>query len=137
MLAEQLWQEWRARRAAAAIEPVMRFSREGLVVGAGTVLATADASGGEVALAADQRRLQALLAAAHLRPAEPGALIHLRKAAHCWGRGEVVLADIHLALSGVSRLRRPEVDAQRLFLAERLMQEGFEPDVILTVADFM
>jgi hypothetical protein len=103
LLAERLGREWRARRTEALLDPVMRFSCGGLVLGAGTILAKVDASGGESALAVDERHLRALLAAAHLRPAEPGALIHLRKAVECWGRGEVVLADV----APMERLPKP------------------------------
>ncbi len=41
MLAERLNSEWQARRRSATIDAVMRFSDEGLVWGAGVVLARA------------------------------------------------------------------------------------------------
>ena len=51
MLADRLSKAWDARRRSTAIDPVMRFSDEGLVLGAGTVLAKSDESGeGAIAL---------------------------------------------------------------------------------------
>jgi len=42
---------------------------------------------------------------------------------------------MHLALSGLGRLERPQADAHRLFLADGLLQSGLEPDAILAAID--
>ena len=108
----------------------MRFSDEGLTFGAGTVLATRRHQPSGVSIEVDEARLSALLAAAHLRAPSPGGLAHIRKAADCWTRGEVALADMHLALSSLSRLEQPAADAHRLLLADALLQAGFAAEVI-------
>jgi len=135
LLADQLGKAWRARRATAPIDAVMRFSDEGLVLGAGTVLASADASGRDVRVEGDEPRLLALLAAAHRRAPTATSLTHIRKAARRWNEGEPSLAAIHLALSGLDRLRRPEADAHRLFLADHLLEAGLPTDALLKALD--
>jgi len=131
MLADQLSKSWDERRRSAPIEAAMRFSDKGLVLGAGTVLAPAAASGRDLAIGPLAPRLTALLAAAHLRKPTPLALAHLRKAADCRRGGQDALAAMHLVLSQVDRLRQPEADAHRLFLADGLLENGAEPDVII------
>jgi hypothetical protein len=127
----ELNKAWKAHRASAAIDPVMRFTDRGLVLGAGTVLAKSGADSRGVSVDVDASRLRALLAAAHLRALTSEALAHLRKAAERWSEGQESLAAMHLALSGVSRLERPEEAANRLFLADGLLRAGFEPGAIV------
>jgi len=109
----------------------MRFSDQGLVLGAGTVLVKADESGGAIAVDQSDPRLYALLAAAHLRRPTAGALAHLHKAAMRWSEGHEPLAVMHLALSQVAQLDQPEADAQRLFLADGLLDAGFEANAVV------
>jgi hypothetical protein len=109
----------------------MRFADAGLMLGAGTVLAPSGPSGRDLSIEGHEPRLLALLAAAHLCLPAVGALNHLRKAAQRWTEGEEDLAAIHLALSRLERLKRPEIDAHRLFLADGLLQAGFEAGAIL------
>lgn len=131
MLADQLSRLWDERRRSAPIDAAMRFTDKGLVLGAGTVLAPAEASGRDLAIGPLAPRLTALLSAAHLRKPTPLALAHLRKAADCRRGGQDALAAMHLVLSQVDRLRQPEADAHRLFLADGLLENGAEPDVII------
>jgi len=131
MLADELRKEWRERRASTAIDVVMRLADEGLVFGAGTVLVAAGESRRDVSIDPLEPNLSALLTAAHLRTPTFTGLMHLRKAGECWRGGDEALAAMHLALSGLDRLSRPEADAQRLFLADRLLRAGFGPDVIV------
>ncbi|HUO11143.1 MAG TPA: hypothetical protein VMU37_00150 [Caulobacteraceae bacterium] len=107
----------------------MRFSAEGLVLGLGTVLARRN--GASLAIDPTEPRLQALLTAAHLDEPTSIAMAHLRRAAECWSHGDEPLASMHLVLSRVDRLARPEADAQRLFLADRLMSAGCEPSAVI------
>ena len=125
MLAKRLEGAWRARRELLGIEPVMRFSEEGLVLGAGTVLARAAGCRSDISIDAAEPRLQVLLTAAHMRRPTTMALAHLRKAAERWSEGHGGLAAMHLALSGVDRLMRPDADAHRLFLADSMLDAGF------------
>lgn len=131
MLADRLGKAWAARRDTTEIDKVMRFSNEGLVLGAGTILARSRGSARDVPIDPLGPRLSALLAAAHLRNPAYSDLAHLKKAAECWGRNDDALAAMHLALSRVDRLRAPEDDAHRLFLADSLMKHGVPADDII------
>ena len=133
MLAERLGKAWRARQGEMSLDAVMSFARDGLVLGARTVPAPATKSGPNraIRLDASEARLVTLLCAAHLRPVTPGALGHIRKAAERWNEGDNGLAEVHLALSGIAKLAEPGPAAQRLFLADGLMEAGIEPDAIL------
>lgn len=135
MLAEKLGKAWAARRASTAIDSVMRFSDEGLVLGAGTVLAPSRGSGRDISLDPGDPRLQALLSAAHLRQPASSDLAHLRKAAQRWRDGEDALASMHLVLSRQDRLLQPEADAHRLFLADNLLSRGVATSAIFTACE--
>ena len=135
MLADQLATAWRERRESVAIDATLRFSDEGLVLGAGTILAASGETGRDVSVEPDEPRLRALLAAAHQRRPAAAALAHLRKAAQRWSEGEDALAAMHLALSGLGRLERPRADAHRLFLADGLLKSGLEADAIIAAID--
>src|SRR5580658_2490738 len=115
MLSDRLDKAWDRRRATTNVDAIMRFSNDGLVFGAGTLLAPTRDLAHEVSTNPSGPRLVALLAAAHLGTPTTGALNHLRRAAECWGEGEDALASMHLVLSQVDRLRDPDVDAHRMF----------------------
>jgi hypothetical protein len=119
VLSELLEQAWRERRQWAPIDVKPRLSNQGLLLGAGTLLATeADESVGQ------EPRITVLLTIAHLKTPSASTLAHLRKAARRWRDGDEALARMHLALSGLGSLRQPEADARRLLLAETLMDAG-------------
>jgi hypothetical protein len=113
----------------------MRFTDDGLVLGAGTVLWPSNSSGSDVQLGGPEQRLVALLAAAHLRPATLSGLAHLQKAVESWRGGDESLAAMHLALSGLDRLGRPVADAKRLFFADRLLSAGLDAETLLRALD--
>jgi hypothetical protein len=113
----------------------MRFADAGLVLGAGSVLSPAGDTARDISIDISQPRLLALLAAAHLRAATASGLAHIRRAAERWGEGEDHLASMHLALSRLDRLGRPAADAQRLFLADRLLDGGFRAETIIKALD--
>ena len=135
MLSEWLGKEWLARCASTPIDPVMRFSDEGLVLGAGTVLAPAATSDRSISMDRLELRLLALLAAAHRRTPTAAALAHIRKAIERRREGEEALAAMHLALSLEARLEQPEADAHRLFLADGLLDAGVDAETILKALD--
>jgi hypothetical protein len=135
MLAERLNEAWEASRKSVPIDPVMRFSSEGLVLGAGTILAKSRAPGRNVSIDPQEPRLQALLAAAHLSRPAGTALSHLCKAAERWNEGNDALASIHLSLSNVERLKWPIADARRLFLADGLLKAGFSASVMISTIE--
>jgi hypothetical protein len=113
----------------------MRFSDEGLVLGAGTILIEGRGAGRDSSIEALDSRLRALRTVAHVRPPTPSAFAHIRAATERWRQGYLGLAGIHLALSRLQRLERPEADAQRLFLADELMNQGVEAASILKALD--
>jgi hypothetical protein len=133
MLAERLGKAWRARQGEVPLDAVMNFTADGLVLGARTVLAPATKTGTNrtIRLEGREARLVTLLCAAHLRPVPPEALGHIRKATERWSEGDSSLAEVHLALSGMAKLAEPHLAAQRLFLADGLMEAGIVPEAIL------
>jgi hypothetical protein len=134
MLVERLRKEWDARKYVVPIDPHPRFAPEGLVMGAGTVLAPADAKGGLRSLNGQEGRVLALLSAAYGRAAEPSVLSAIDRAGKRWKDGEDCLALIHLALAGLRRLDDPEA-ARRLFMADGLMNSGIDPGLIPRALD--
>lgn len=132
---QKLDEEWRVRRRLEPIETVMRFDDAGLILGLGTVLSRAGPSARDISIDVSELRLLTLLAAAHRQPAPPLGLAHLRKAADRWRGGEDALASMHLALSGLDRLRRPVSDARRLFFTDRLLNGGFAPETVVRALD--
>jgi hypothetical protein len=134
MLAERLSKAWDERKRSTPIDPIMKFTAEGLILGAGTVLVRSS-SGRDIPIDRFEPRVRALLAAAHLQPPSAESLGHLRKAAERWREGDDDLAAIHLALSRIGRLAEPEVDAHRLFLADGLLKDGIEPDAIVAAIE--
>jgi hypothetical protein len=130
MTPEQLDIEWQELRRVGSLDAVMRFGNEGLILGLGTVLSRVAGDPREVSVEVSDPRLVTLLAAAHLQPAPPASLAHLRRAAQRWREHNDALACMHLALSGLDRLERPVVDARRLFFADRLLSGGFPADFV-------
>jgi len=115
--------EFEKRWEAAARRPIaaeMTFDGDVLVLGAQTRLA-------KVGAALDEPRLIALLAAAHGRPVIASPLRHIQRAMEKKQEDDLVMALIHLALSGLAKLSEPKADAHRLFLADELMSEGVAP----------
>ena len=122
--------EWRRRRADG-IHRSMAFAGDGLVLGAGTVLARG-AVGRQAFVPAPcdpEERVAALLSVAYRRLFEPGAIDRVRRASQCWSRGEPCLALIHLALLGLPPL--DDDAAWRLYLAERAIDGGVPADELL------
>ena len=107
----------------------MRFNREGLILGAGTVLAPpVGGESGIILVDGQEDRLQALLCAAYGQALPAGAISHVRQAAKCWNDGNAGRAELHLALA---RVPKGVPNAKRLFLADALLQAGAEPSTIL------
>jgi hypothetical protein len=119
----------RSRPIAYAAE----IGDDGLVLGAGTVLArtTRDSLGAPALDLADGAgRLYALFAAAHGRPMSPDLPRHLDEAFAHWRRGEKALANIRLAFAQIPRIE-DRSDAYRLFLAEELLDTGMSPAALM------
>jgi hypothetical protein len=132
LLADRLQKQWRARQATAPIHPTLTFKAEGLVLGAETVLAPIEDLSRPILSSALEDRLITLLSAAYHRPVGAAVIKHLRKAADRWRQGEHGLASIHLALTRLEPLREPHGASLRLFMVDRLLEEGVDPPSILT-----
>jgi hypothetical protein len=129
-----LLQKWDDR--ACRLYPRMEISGEGLMLGAGTVLAgTARDERGRLRLALDDEpRIMALLATAYYRPAETYVLAKMRRAAELWNDGEKALAHIHLAHASLPSCE--EVHALRLFVADELIEAGVTPQTLMKAQGF-
>jgi hypothetical protein len=114
---------------------VMAITADGLVLGAGTVLARLDHSREPTAgLVLDEpakERLLALLAAAYGRPVERRVVGNIRRASEYWRRSEQCLASIELALTGLPPLTDTEEASGRLHVADRLIGNGVAPNEAL------
>jgi hypothetical protein len=75
--------------------------------------------------------LTALLAAAHGRQVAAPSLRHIQRGLDKKRDGDLVLALIHLALSGTAKLEDSKEGARRLFLADALLSRGVEPTAIV------
>ncbi|MGH6796435.1 MAG: hypothetical protein ACREDH_14860 [Methylocella sp.] len=122
----ELLQKWEARNVYGRFHPGLEIGTEGLVLGAGTLLAKAAAdSRGRPHLAIDEPRVMAPIAAAYGKPVAPYVIARLRRAAELWVEGEKALAHIHLAHANLPPCGEDET--LRLFLAEQCFSEGITP----------
>jgi hypothetical protein len=128
---EILRPEWRKRARLRPMHRVPTITEDGLMLGAGTVLAKIDYSSqptaGLVLDKAAEDRLLALLAAAYRRPVERRVLGRIRRASQYWKDGQRHLASIELALTGLSALTDEHEASYRLYLADRLIGAGVSP----------
>ena len=131
MLVERLRAQWRAREQSRDIREAPVFETDGLVLGAGTLLTNAGDGRPAEELADGDTRLDALLSVAYGRRIDPHALGHVKAAATRWRQGDQARASLHLALSRLGRLSRPDDAAKRLFMADGLMSAGIAPEAIL------
>jgi hypothetical protein len=94
---QELLQKWDDR--ARGLHPRMEILGEGLMLGAGTVLAgmVQDERGRPRLILDDEPRAMALLATAYEQPVDARLLAKLRRAAELWNEVEKALAHIHLA----------------------------------------
>jgi hypothetical protein len=98
VLEQQLRDGWRVRERAIPISPVMTFTPDGLVLGAGTVLVAADGRRSLKSLQGQEARVLALLAAAYGKAVAPAVLGNIERAVKSWGDGDECLAHSHLLL---------------------------------------
>jgi len=116
--------------------PRTEITGEGLMLGAGTVLAEmAKNERGRPRLALDDEpRVMALLATAYDRPVEAYILAKMRRAAELWNEGEKALAHIHLAYASLPPCE--EEQALRLFVADELIEAGVTPRALMKAQGF-
>jgi hypothetical protein len=131
VLKTQLRDGWHARECAIPISPIPRFTHEGLVLGAGTVLIAAGGPRRQSSLEGQEARVLALLSAAYGRPVAPCVLGNVKRAAKSWSEGDDCLAYIHLAHAGLQSLHDFRAGAYRLHMAHCAMKHGASPRAVL------
>ena len=109
--------------ATTPIHGRMTLTGQGLVLGAGTLLAKLD--GKALPIEADQERIWTLLSVAYGHGVPLAVLGSLRRVAKHWHGGDKCLAAIHLAQMGLPEIG--EDAAYRLSLAAGLIDAGLAP----------
>ena len=130
MLDERLRDAWHAQERAVYISPVMKFTYDGLVLGAGTVLVGSDGTRRLQSLKGQEVTLLALLSAAYGKAVAPAVLGNIERAAKCWSEGDVCLAYIHLAHARLPELQNPREAARCLFIVDRFIKGGTSPRAV-------
>ncbi|MGH6852366.1 MAG: hypothetical protein ACREDJ_04030, partial [Methylocella sp.] len=132
----ELLRKWKARNRFGRLHPRLEITGDGLVLGAGTLLAkTPSGARGRPHLAVDEPRVMALLATAYGKPVAPHVLARLRRAAELWNDGEKALAHIHLAHA--DRPPCGEDETLRLLLAEECLSAGITPAELMKAQGFV
>jgi hypothetical protein len=132
---EQLQKQWRDSARFRALRANVALEKEGVVLGAGTVLAKRKHDGA-LELDGEEARVLALLAVALGRPVGPAVLRGIRHASKCTRAGDDCMASMHIALAGVPKLPDPLSAAQRLFIADGLIASGVSPRDIFAALEF-
>jgi hypothetical protein len=125
----ELKKQWDDDVSRRRYHPGLVIKDAGLVLGADTILVRmGETRSGAKALAvdADRERLLSLLGVSYRDQVPPGIVKNIEKASDQWRRGEKVLAHIHLAFTGLPKLKSAN-DAYRLYLAEALLDDGLPP----------
>jgi hypothetical protein len=135
---EEIRQRWSERSCAGALHPHLEITGEGLVLGAGTILAKmgGDSKGSPELSLDDERRIMAILATAYGRPLQAHVLDKMRRAAELWNGGDKALAHIHLAFAGLPPCDDMDL-ALRLFVADELIEAGASPATLMKAQGFV
>ncbi len=128
-----LEKRWQDEARFRGLRAGMRLEREGVVLGAHTVLAKRLQDG---ALASDDARVFTLLSVAYGTPVDPSVVGAIRRASKHARAGDECMASMHVALAPLPRLADPSSAARRLFIADGLMDGGVSPRDIWIALDF-
>ena len=109
----------------------MYFSRDGLALGAGTILLPAVGPRRLADLQGEEARVLALLAATYGKAIPPSVLGAIERAAKSWHEGDDIAAVTHLANAGLPLPVDPVEEARRLFVTDAFIQSGTHPLAIL------
>lgn len=131
MLHEKLWRAWSLQKRSVPISPAMYFSRDGLALGAGTILLPAVGPRRLADLQGEEARVLALLAATYGKAISPSVLDKIERASECWLEGDDVAAHTHLASAGLPLPADPSEEARRLFVTDAFIKLGTHPLAIL------
>lgn len=132
---EEHSEHWRAVGRFRGLHASMSLEKDGLVLGAKTLLVKRDCDGA-LALGGEETRLLTLLAVAYGYPLPLSLLDTIRKASKYARAGDEGMAAMLIALARMPRLRDPADAARRLFIADGLMEDGISPRDIWTALDF-
>ncbi len=134
--AEEILDLWAGRARTHKIHPALEITKEGLVIGAGTLLAKSKTDqNGRVRLRLDDEpRAMALLATAYERPIGVHVVARLRRACELWNEGEKALAYFHLAYAALPPCTPDE--GLRIFAADRLIEKGIAPTELMKAQGF-
>jgi hypothetical protein len=128
-----LQKQWRERERFRRLHAHLSLEKEGVVLGANTILAKRNNDG---ALDSNEARTFTLLAVAYGNPVDRSVLGKIDRASEHARAGNEAMAAMHIALAGLPVLRDPEDAAKRLFIADGLMEKGIAPRDIWTALEF-
>jgi hypothetical protein len=126
----RLREAWHAREWAVPISAELNFTRDGLVLGAGTVIVPAEGPRLLKSLDGEEARVLALLSAAYGKAVPPSVLGNIRRAAKAWHEGDDCLAYVHLARGRLGELTHPHDAAQCLVIVDAFLNAGGGPRTI-------
>lgn len=129
-----LEKNWRDRGRFRAVKPGMCLEKDGLVLGARTVLAERDRDG-NLLLDGREEKLLTLLSVAYGGPVSNSVISKLRRAGRHARRGDEPIAAMEVALA-LPELQNPADAARRLFIADGLLEAGVFPRDIWTALEF-
>lgn len=112
------WQRARDR----GIRRHLTVTKEGIVLGANTVIAKRRDDNGACEIEGREAEILGLISAAFGQAVSPDIISHLRHADRAYGRGDPVTAQIHIAFTGLPKLEDEKLASFRLFLADQLLQ---------------
>jgi hypothetical protein len=127
---QRLREAWHAHERGVPISAELNFTRDGLVLGAGTVIVSAEGPRLLKSLDGEEARVLALLSAAYGKAVPPSVLGNIRRAAKAWGERDDCLAYIHLTHAGLQPLHDYEESAYRLFLVDSAISVGGRPRAV-------
>jgi hypothetical protein len=129
--ADEIAGEFERRTRLGRVSPQMAITGEGIVLGPGTVLARMETDArNRPRLVLDPRGAAAILCTALEQPVGPHLLGKMQRAAELWNAGEPALAQLHLIFAGLPPCG-DEGAQLRIFVAEKMLEAGVSPDVLL------
>ena len=128
-----LQKQWRKQGRFRALHANLSLEKEGVVLGANTVLVKRNNDG---TFETDEARAFTLLAAAYGKPVDRSILGKINLASKHARAGNEALAAMHIALAGLPVLPDPADAARRLFVADGLIEKGVAPRDIWIALEF-
>jgi hypothetical protein len=130
---EALQKRWQDEVRFRGLRASMCLEREGVVLGAQTVLAKRRSDG---SLESEDARVLTLLSVAYGNPIDHSVVNVIRRASKYARAGDECMASMHIALARLPKLPDPPDAARRIFIADGLMAGGVSPRDIWTALEF-